>query len=248
MSRPTFKPVSVIAALASSLRERVLNNELVPEKPLPELELSAQYGVARPTMRAVIHELTLRGLLRREANRSAFVPRMSREEIADLFAVRKILETAVVRIVIERRQHVEGAHQSVRQLESFRSDTKWSDVVEADLSFHRALVEATGSPRLLRLFALLEDEIRLSIAQLKPSYDSAAALAQEHRQLLNAIEAGKLGTALALIEQHLDQAVADLASRDSQTAADQRAPRAVRSTPRVGRSARAVRQESVSST
>src|SRR3989442_17941 len=72
--RLTLKPVSVIDALATSLRKRVLDGQLTPKVPLPELELATQYGVARPTIRAAIQQLTLTGLLRREANRSAFVP------------------------------------------------------------------------------------------------------------------------------------------------------------------------------
>jgi len=210
MAKLTLKPVSVISALATSLRERVLNGELAPEIPLPELELAKQYGVARPTIRAAIHHLTLTGLLSREANRSAFVPRMSEEEIYDLFSVRKVVETEAVRLVTQSRLRPAAAEQAVRLLESFPPDTKWSDVVEADLQFHRALVAATRSPRLLRLFELLEDEIRLAIAQLKPAYDSPATLAREHRELLTAIESGKTGTAIALTHQHLDQAIGDL--------------------------------------
>jgi DNA-binding GntR family transcriptional regulator len=208
------KPISVISALAASIRERVLNGELAPEMPLPELDLATKYGVARPTIRAAIHQLTLTGLLRREPNRSAFVPRMSEEEITDLFAVRRILETEVVRLVTERRQRPSLAEQAVRKLESFPQDAKWSEVVEADLDFHRALVAATESPRLLRMFEMLEDEIRLSIAQLKPAYDSPAALAREHRELLTAIESGKAGTAIALTNQHLEQAIGDLTHRN----------------------------------
>lgn len=207
------KPVSVISALAASIRERVLNGELAPEMPLPELDLATTYGVARPTIRAAIHQLTLTGLLRREPNRSAFVPRMNQEEISDLFAVRRILETEVVRMVTERRKRPAAAELAVRRLESFPPDARWSEVVEADLDFHRALVAATDSSRLLRIFEMLEDEIRLSIAQLKPAYDSPAALAREHRELLTAIESGKGGTAIALINQHLEQAIGDLTQR-----------------------------------
>ena len=206
----TLKPVSVISALATSLRERVLNGELAPEIPLPELELAKQYGVARPTIRAAIHHLTLTGLLRREANRSAFVPRMNEEEISDLFLVRRVVETEVVRLVTECRLRPAAAEQAVRRLESFHPDAKWSDVVEADLHFHRALVAATRSTRLLRMFELLEDEIRLAILQLKPAYDSPATLAREHRDLLTAIESGNTGTAIGLTHQHLDQAIGDL--------------------------------------
>jgi DNA-binding GntR family transcriptional regulator len=202
MKKLIIRPVSVIDALASSLRERILSGEIPTD--------TAHYQVARPTIRAVIQQLMLTGLLRREANRSAFVPRLDTHNILDLFFVRTMVETEAVRLVTSRRARPARAEQAVRSLEAFSRDAKWSDVVEADLEFHRAIVTATNSPRLLRVFALLEDEIRLSIAQLKPAYESAAALAREHRELLTAIEDGDQKTAVSVLRNHLDQAIADL--------------------------------------
>lgn len=209
-TKVSLKAVSVIEAVARSIRERILNGELPPDTVLPEFALSDQYDVARPTIRAALQQLALTGLIRRAANRSAFVPRLNREEILDLFSVRRLVETEVVRRVTENRVRPERAEAALRRLELFTQDAKWSDVVEADLEIHRALVAATNSPRLLRAFELLEDEIRLCIAQLKPAYESPAALAREHRDLLTAIENGDKRTAIALMGQHLDQAIGDL--------------------------------------
>jgi DNA-binding GntR family transcriptional regulator len=210
MKRLNIQSISVIDALASSLRERILSGDIPPDTPLPEAELAAQYNVARPTVRAAIQQLVLSGLLRREANRSAFVPRLDAYNIADLFFVRMLVESEAVRVVTAKRLRPEPAEQQVRRLESFGPSAKWSEVVEADLAIHRAIIAATNSPRLLRMFGLLEDEIRLTISQLKPAYESPAALAREHRELLTAIEDGDQKTAVARLREHLDQAIADL--------------------------------------
>lgn len=210
MEKLALKSVSVIEAVASSLRERVLNGELAPGTALPEVELAMLYGVARPTIRVAIQHLTLTGLLRREANRSAFVPKLSSEEVLDLFSVRILVETEVVRKVAQPRIRPKAAEQAVRRLELFAADAPWAEVVDADLDFHRALVAASNSPRLCRLFELLQDEIRLSIAQLKPVYESPAALAREHRELLTVIESGNTKRAIALMQQHLNQALGDI--------------------------------------
>ena len=210
MPNLSVRPVSIVDALATSLRERILSGDIPPNTPLPETELAIQYKVARPTIRAVIQQLVLSGLLRREANRSAFVPRLDQYNISDLFFVRSLVESEAVRVVCSRRLRPETAEQQVRLLEAFGPSAKWSEVVEADLAFHRALVAATSSPRLLRLFGSLEDEIRLSISQLKPAYESPAALSREHRELLTAIEDGDQKAAVARLREHLDQAIADL--------------------------------------
>ncbi len=207
MTRQTLKPISVPEALAASLRQRILNGDLVPGEALPETALAAEYGVARPTIRAALQQLTTTGLLRREANRSALVPRLTEADVADLFLVRELLESEVVRLLTKRRLIPPRADQAVRRLESLAPDAHWSEVVEADLGIHRALVEATGSSRLVRLFALLEDEIRLSIAQLRPAYESPRALAREHRELLATLERGSTREALAALREHLALAI-----------------------------------------
>ena len=212
-SRHELKPVSVIDAVASSVRERVVAGEFAPGTQLREIELAAEYGVARPTVRAALQQLALTGLLRREANRSAVVPELSPEDIADLFRMRTLIETEAVRRLTKATAPPDRAEQAVRRLERLTKEASWSDVVEADLEFHRSLVAATESPRLLRLFELLEDEIRLAIAELRRAYASPAALAREHRQLLTVIETRSPTEAAKLMQQHLDQAVGDLTGR-----------------------------------
>ena len=205
-----IRPISVIEAVAASVRRRVVSGEFKPGDQLREFQLAAEYGVARPTIRAALQQLALTGLVRRTANRSAVVPGLTPAEILDLFQARALIELEVVRRVHQSGSTPRAAAEALRRLESFSPATDWADVVEADLAFHRALAQSSGSERLLRLFELLEDEIRLAIAQLRPAYEAPAELAQEHRELLSAIESNDGGNAVALMQRHLDRAMADL--------------------------------------
>lgn len=205
--------ISVIDALAASIRERVLSGDLLPGKPLPEAELASQYGVARPTIRAAIQQLTLTGLLVREANRSAYVPNLAPEEVRDLFAVRTLIEIEAIRTVATNRLPLYEAEQAVTRLGMFPLDAKWSEVVACDLEFHRAIVVAAGSSRLLRLFNLLEDEILLSIAQLRRAYESHKVLYEEHHALLAAIQSGDGEMAMHLHRRHLELALKGLSQK-----------------------------------
>jgi DNA-binding GntR family transcriptional regulator len=200
----------VIDAVADAIRARVVAGELGPGEPLREVELAEEYGVARPTVRAALQQLVLTGLLQREANRSAFVPELTPGDVDDLFRARALIERDVVQRLTEAGERLETAERAVAHLEAFGRDANWGDVVEADLAFHRALTEATGSTRLRRLFELLEDEIRLAVVQLRPAYATPAELAHEHRHLLSAIATGDTTRALELLQQHLDDAVHEL--------------------------------------
>jgi DNA-binding GntR family transcriptional regulator len=210
MARRALTVVSTQDALSDSLRERILAGEFAPGSALGEVEVATEYGVARPTARAVIQGLVHEGLLRREPNRSARVPELTSDDVRDLFYVREALEVQVVATLVERKLRPAPAEQAVRRLESLRPGAAWSDAVEADLRFHAALVEAVGSPRLTRAFKALEAEIRLCLVQMRPGYDDLSVLAREHRDLLEAVAAGPRRTAVRLMTEHLEQGVAEL--------------------------------------
>jgi DNA-binding GntR family transcriptional regulator len=73
-----------------------------------------------------------------------------------------------------------------------------------DVAFHRALFAARGSTRLLRTFDEVSAELRLLIAQLRPTYASVADLAHEHELLLVALRSGDVRQARAAWSQHFD--------------------------------------------
>ena len=208
MSGMAVKSISAHEAVVVSLRARILDGEIEPGVRLPELELAAELGVARPTVRAAIQTLCHEGLLVREPNRSARVPVLTREDILDLFSVRIPLECLVVRAVLERGAPLDGARAAVTVMEALPDDAPWSRVVAADGDFHQALVSAVGSPRLARLYGALSGEIRLCVAQLRPSWVIGGRASGACSAV--ARSPGDVGAAEARMTAHLERAVRDL--------------------------------------
>jgi DNA-binding GntR family transcriptional regulator len=210
MSGLVVQPISTTQAVVGSLRARILDGEIEPGVRLPEQELAMEFGVARPTVRAAIQTLCHEGLLVRERNRSAHIPVLTRDEILDLFSVRIPLECLVVRQVLERRAPLTLAREAMAVMEALPDDAGWSQVVAADAAFHRSLVTAVGSPRLERLYGALSGEIRLCVAQLRPSWASPSAIGREHHEVLDVLETGDVRAAEARMTAHLERAVRDL--------------------------------------
>jgi DNA-binding GntR family transcriptional regulator len=210
MSSRTVALITVVDGLATSLRERILSGDLKPGVPVSEVELSEEYGIARPTVRAAVQRLIHAGLLVRQPNRSPVVPIFTPDDVHDIYLARKPIEREVLTVLAERGEVPPAAAAQVAALEALPKDADWSKVVEADLQFHLALLDAVGSPRLKRLFGLLDGEIRLCITQLQPGYDNPSQLAEEHQRLLDAIGAGDTERATALMDRHLDGTVETL--------------------------------------
>jgi len=210
MSGLAVTPISTTEAVVHSLREKILDGAIEPGVPLPEADLTREFGVARPTVRAAIQTLCHEGLLKRERNRSAFVPALTHADVHDLFSVRIPIECLIVRELLERHAPLGDVHTAIGRLSSLTEQSHWSEVVDADLGFHHALARAAGSPRLERLYLSMSGEIRLCMAQLRPAWTSPAAMGAEHRELLDVIERGNVEAAEARMTAHLERAVRDL--------------------------------------
>ena len=74
-----LKTVSVVEALAMTLRARVLDGQIDAGLGITEADVAAEYDVSRPTAKTAISLLVHEGLLRREAHKSAYVPELSRQ-------------------------------------------------------------------------------------------------------------------------------------------------------------------------
>lgn len=204
------RPIAAPEALAATIRDRIFSGDIPPGTRLPELDLVARYGLARPTVREALQLLVHQGVLQRRPNHSATVPELTPEAVTDIFFVRIPLELHTVRTLVAGGTDVPAAREAVKGLQALPEDAHWSEVVDADFAFHQALLAAVGSPRLSRLHASLEGEIRLCIAQLRPAWHTPGALAEEHRQVLEGILAGSIEAAEARMREHLDKAVRDL--------------------------------------
>ncbi|MFF5210335.1 GntR family transcriptional regulator [Streptosporangium sp. NPDC000396] len=197
-----LRPVSAVNALADALRRRVLSGEMAPGTALPEQELSAQYGVARPTVREALAVLVHEGLLKRERHRSAQVAEVTVADLEDLMFVRRPLEDLMATALAGRR--VKEADDALSRMAALPGDAPWSDVVAEHMALHEALIVAVGSPRLERLYSTLAAETRLGLVRLRSVYADRDVLVAEHEELLDTIGRGPVESARRAVAAHLD--------------------------------------------
>jgi DNA-binding GntR family transcriptional regulator len=197
---------SLVDALADALRERVLT-ELPAGAPVGESDVARTYGVARPTAKAAIERLAQEGLLRRDAHRSARVPVLNAEDVADLYFSRSCLESEAMRRLATTATVPDGARRAVQELADVAADATLPALVEPDIRFHRALVDALGSPRISRIHASIMGEMRLCMTQVQAHHllDPSVIVA-EHTDILDAITHGDVARAPAALAAHLNRA------------------------------------------
>ena len=151
-------------------------------------------------------------MLRREPHRGVQVTVLTADDIVDTFRLRTALETEAVRLVIAAKRVPEGARQAADDLSAVPDGAPWREVVEPDMRFHRAVIEAAESARISRAYAGVQAEILLCMVQLRPHYERPSQVAAEHTGLLAAIVDADSVQADMLFRRHLTDAVQNLSN------------------------------------
>jgi DNA-binding GntR family transcriptional regulator len=204
--------VSTVDAAANVLRQLILDGELEPGSRLREAEFAERLGIARHSFRAATQVLISEGMLRREPHRGVQVTVMNAQDILDTFRLRTALETEAVRILIAEGRVPDNAREAVDELSAVPDNAPWRDVVEPDMKFHRAIIDAANSPRISRAYGGVQAEVQLCMVQLRPHYERPSQVADEHTELLAAIVDGDADRADELFRRHLAEAVQNLSS------------------------------------
>ena len=202
--------------MTERLRASIVNGSLEPGSQLSEVELANSFGVSRGPVREALQRLVQEGLLLSEPHRGVFVPVLTDEDVHDIYLAREALESAAIRLDRRERarppRRAEALDQFVTQMEKAEAAGDWEAVGNFDLEFHVALVEASGSQRLQRMFSTVISETRLCLGVLTAA-DARADLVQEHRQICDLMQEGETEQALAVLKKHFDDAVVTLSSR-----------------------------------
>ena len=201
-----FMPLREVVFL--TLRKKILRGELQPGERLMEISLANALGVSRTPIREAIRMLEHEGLVVMRARRGAQVAKITTQELNDVLEVRKSLETLAIRKACERMteedfRKLRAAADAFDEL--VRSDkADLTELAEADVTFHDAIYEGTRNRRLIQILGNLREQMyRFRIEYLKEG-DVRENLAEEHEEILKAIEARDAERAVRLISEHID--------------------------------------------
>jgi len=195
---------------ADAIRARILESLLSPGQRLIEAELMAELDVGRSTIREAFLRLESDGLVELRHQRGAMVRRLSRRDMAELFEIRERLEgLGAARCAARVNDH----RQNRTQLQQAR--LYWSEMetqgnalrhMQANVEFHRDLIEMSGNSRLLRTLAPMQiPGYRMQFIQLMDDRHCALS-ATEHVAIIDAILAGDATKAERLMRQHVRRA------------------------------------------
>ncbi|WP_214408888.1 FadR/GntR family transcriptional regulator [Sphaerisporangium fuscum] len=204
--------------LENLLRERIQQGVWKAGERLPsEARLAADLGVGRSSVREAIRLLARDGMVDVRHGIGTFVIATGGDESGDLHAllrrartleayeVRRALEVEGARLAAQRArpEDLERLRARLRERQE-RLEGDPSDFVDADLEFHRAVMELSGNPVLVALFASVEPVLRAALVELVTHETGLPDVSCSHTDLLEALARGDAEAAIAATVENLE--------------------------------------------
>lgn len=204
------------------LSEAILRGTVKPGQRLRQDALAQQYRVSIIPVREALRRLESNGLVTIVAHRGAIVADLSEKDIAEVFGVRIILETAAVRLGVPNLQNRDIAQlrRLMRQISApGAGDQTWLDY---NREFRMTVYRASGNERLVSLIRDLFNATRHYRALVMLLHHHRETVIERHQRTIEACARRDVDLVERLLRESLESIVAGVAEM-MQRRRDQRA-------------------------
>lgn len=201
--------------IADQLREQIVQGSIRPGQQINESLLARQLNTSRGPLREALQRLCQEGILISRRNYGVFVLEVETHDLREIYELRESLESAAASRLLEGspkqiQNTCELLKEIMGEMAKHVADSDWQTIAGLDMQFHSCLVAGLGNSRLIRIYKTLAAESRMCILNLEVSYPRVDLLVEEHRNILDLLEAGDRDGLLKAIKRHMQKAVEDL--------------------------------------
>jgi GntR family transcriptional repressor for pyruvate dehydrogenase complex len=216
-----FGPIErrkVYELVADQLVREITDRRLKPGDPIPaERQLAETLSVGRSSIREALRMLESRGLISSIGHGAftvaeygnplnvslALLVEMRDGDLRELFEVRKILEVEMAGLAAERRseEDIERMRAAIETMDAGIGSAE--RYIAGDLEFHQAVVAATGNRIARSMMEAIRDVMRRGLLSVYAIPGSPERSMAQHRQILEAVEAGRPDEARERVREHL---------------------------------------------
>lgn len=190
----TFTPLAhqkAPTAVLAQIRRAILSGDLPAGSQLREAHIAEEMKISRSPVREALSRLEEEGLVVKVPFKGAYVASVSPESIAEIAAIRTIVEPYAVTQALPRLGDADWKQlrKLLKQLDS-ASGRDLVSAIEKHLAFHRYFYEKSGNATLLALWQDWELKLRLFFIFDHEAFQSAQDVAGVHEELVTVIESG----------------------------------------------------------
>ncbi|MBR3641735.1 MAG: GntR family transcriptional regulator [Oscillibacter sp.] len=204
----------------TAIREAIFAGQLKPGDRIIETYWAKELGVSQGPVREAIRDLEASGLVETVPFKGSRVRTMSEKDIRDNYSVRICLESKSIRDAITRLndKQLEALLRLLRKALAEMSEcAEAGDVrrfTDGDTKFHKAIIDATDNPVLLKLWEQCNMRLWFTFSSLSDR-QSLRLLQEGHVKICEAIGARDEAVATSTLEEHLTGIMDGFIQRES---------------------------------
>src|SRR5690349_6260437 len=197
---------SLTSAVADKLRDKIVRGEIPEGEQLRQDAIAQEFQVSRIPVREALRQLEAEGLITIILHRGAIVSALSPADIKEVFEMRALLESEVLRVSIPNltEEHFESAQAILKRYEqALWTEDDIADWGRLNWEFHSRLYAGAERPQFQSVIRTLnyqcERYIRLQL-YLTRAMERAR---EEHRKLLTLCRERNTEEAVSLLGRHI---------------------------------------------
>lgn len=196
---------SLYDEMVERLRALIVSGELKPGEKIPELALSARFGVSRTPLREGLKVLAAEGLVSLLPNRGAIVAVITEDEIDELFPIIGALEALAGEMASARASEAdlarfEALHGAMQAQFAAGDENAYRT---SNRQFHELLFEIAANASLTDLYHSLTVRIHAARFIVSKEREDWSSAMDDHDAILAALKARDGARVGAVLKRHL---------------------------------------------
>jgi DNA-binding GntR family transcriptional regulator len=184
-----------------AIRDEILNGKIDAQQHLTETFFATRYGISKSPIREALNRLESEGLITIIPRRGAFVREFSIHDVEEIYELRELLETQVVRNAVLDKKALANLREIVSTAQASLEKHDKSSYILGDAAFHTTLAKASSNLRLRKILESMHNQMQMLRRQTfeLSSHNSV----KQHIQILAALEKGQRDKAARLMTEHI---------------------------------------------
>lgn len=217
MNKSPCKKQTLADTLEEQLRRAIITGEFKQGEKINIKELTAKYGVSETPLRTALNRLVSENLIVNFPRQGMRIKQINIETARETFELRRMMElyyadkmTHAYAIDLSfRRALSENVNCLYETIVNFPDDVSFDDYIKSydiDMKFHSMLLTCACNKMLLSVYNNLNPFQYINYVYDRQSKERLLAGADEHRQILSALDKGDPDRVKACLAAHLDSA------------------------------------------
>jgi DNA-binding GntR family transcriptional regulator len=188
------------------LRRRIVEMAMLPGTRVVERDIAEEFGTSRTPVHEAVQRLADEGLIEIVPRSGTFVARIPLDALEEANLVRQALETAIIEKAAQRVTPDDTARlrDILAEQEAAIASNDFGAFHRTDERFHALLAELSGYPGVWPIIQQAKTQMDRYRQLTLPLEGRMAGVLEEHRAVVDAIEARDPAQAVAAMREHLD--------------------------------------------